>query len=226
MAKILGLITARGGSKGLPGKNIKSAFGKPLIAWTIEAAQKSKMIDRLVLSSDDDQIIKIAKKWGCEVPFIRPSKFASDTASSIEVAMHALEKIPGYDYLIILQPTSPLRNEIDIDSSIKLILENHAPTCVSLCESSESPYLMHTIKKNGSIQKILPDMDKAKRRQDLPQTYILNGAIFIANIKWFKEYKTFISEETIGYLMPLDRSIDIDDFEDFERFKAIKSAEL
>lgn len=116
-SKVLALITARGGSKGLPRKNVLQVAGRPLIAWTIEAALKSNIVDRVVLSSDDNEIIETAKSWGCSVPFRRPAHLANDTASSMQVVLHALEQLPGFDYVILLQPTSPLRTASDIDAA-------------------------------------------------------------------------------------------------------------
>ena len=121
---ILAIIPARGGSKGIPRKNIKPLAGKPLIAWTIEEAKKSKYIDRLILSSEDEEIIRIAKKWGCEVPFVRPKEFAEDETSGIEPILHAIETLSEkYDYVCLLQPTSPLRTVNDIDGCIKKCID-------------------------------------------------------------------------------------------------------
>ena len=122
MPKVLAVIPARGGSKGLVRKNILDLAGIPLIAWTIEAAKRSKYIDRVVLSSDDDEIMAVAKHYGCEVPFRRPSALASDDAASLDVLFHAIEKVPGYDYVILLQPTSPLRTFTDIDSAFEMMM--------------------------------------------------------------------------------------------------------
>ena len=120
MPKILAVITARGGSKGLVRKNILDLAGMPLIAWTIQAAKQSKYINRVVLSSDDDEIMTVAEKYGCEVPFRRPAMLASDDASSLDVLFHAIGEVSGYDYVILLQPTSPLRTSTDIDDAFDL----------------------------------------------------------------------------------------------------------
>ena len=221
MNKLLGVIPARGGSKGLPKKNILRVKNIPLIAWTIIAANKSKCIDRLVVSSDDDDIIDTASKWGCEAPFTRPVELSTDTASSIEVILHAVEQLPGYEYVAILQPTSPLRTAQDIDKAFSLLLESGAPSCVSICESKESPYLMHALNINGRINSLLDPLNEVTRRQDLPKSYILNGAIYIARVDWLIESKTFVTSETVGYIMPIDRSIDIDDEIDLEQFSLL-----
>ena len=129
--KVLALITARGGSKGLPRKNVLLAGGKPLIAWTVEAAVSSECIDRVVLTSDDDEIMAAAMAAGCDVPFCRPAHLASDVATSLDVVLHAIDQLPGYEYVVLLQPTSPLRTAADIDAAFELMLETEAPSCVS-----------------------------------------------------------------------------------------------
>src|SRR5262245_25182815 len=119
--RVLGLITARGGSKGVPRKNVRPLGGKPLLAWTIEAARNAPVIDRLILSSDDAEIIEVARAWGCEVPFVRPPELATDTADSVEVVRHALSTLgEDYDYVVLLQPTSPLRTGEDIENCVRL----------------------------------------------------------------------------------------------------------
>lgn len=217
--RLLALITARGGSKGLPRKNILPVGGKPLIAWTISAAKDADCVDHVVLSSDDDEIMEVASRWGCEVPFRRPPELASDTATSIDVVLHAIDQVPGYDYVILLQPTSPLRTSQDIDSAFKLMRSSGAPSCVSVCEAEQSPYWMYRLKDNGRLENIIPKSPGVTRRQDLPLIYVLNGAIYIAKVEWLRSSKSFLSEETIAYLMPIDRSVDIDNAEDLEFFR-------
>ncbi|WP_442594277.1 acylneuraminate cytidylyltransferase family protein [Neobacillus sp. D3-1R] len=208
--KVLAVIPARGGSKGIPRKNIITIGGKPLIAWTIEAAKNSKYIDRIILSSEDDEIIKVASEWGCEVPFKRPLELALDDTPGIAPVLHAVENIQGYDYLVLLQPTSPLRITKDIDESIKLCVESNSNSTVSLTESDKSPYWMYTMDENSNLNKILEDDRSAYQRQVLPKTYNLNGAVYVANIQWVLENKILVSSKTIGYVMPKERSIDID----------------
>ena len=140
--RILGLITARGGSKGIPRKNVIDVGGKPLIGWTIDAAKESELLDRVVLSSDDDEIIQVATSMGCEAPFKRSADLSGDAASSADVVKDCLHRMPGYDYVALLQPTSPLRRTDDIDSAIRMCIDNDAPSCVSVCEAEESPYWM------------------------------------------------------------------------------------
>ena len=205
------MITARGGSKGIPGKNIKDLAGKPLISWTIEAAQSSRFIDRLILSSDDSQICSVAEDSECEVPFLRPPELAKDDTSSVDVIIHALDVInEPYDYIVLLQPTSPFRNAEDIDRCLELCIQENAPACVSVTESDKSPAWMYHMSKNMRMSPIFPSDEMATRRQDLTQTYALNGAVYVSRVDRFRESKTFFGSETVAYVMPQERSLDID----------------
>mgnify|MGYP001283958559 CR=1 FL=1 len=207
--KVLGIIPARGGSKGAPGKNIRMVAGKPLIAWTIEAAQKSKYIDRLILSSDDADIIKVAKEWGLEVPFVRPPELAQDETPGVAPVLHSVNELPGYDYVVLLQPTSPLRNTEDIDKCLEMCLEAGAHSCVSVTEPEHSPYLMYTIEE-GTLHPLLKNQSYV-RRQDMPKVYTLNGAVYVAETEWLLRGKVLVAEDTFAYLMPLERSVDVDE---------------
>ncbi|NTZ16376.1 acylneuraminate cytidylyltransferase family protein [Paenibacillus sp. JMULE4] len=205
---VLGVIPARGGSKGVPRKNIREVAGKPLIAWTIEEAKKSKFIDRLILSSEDAEIIKIAKSWGCSVPFIRPTELSRDETPGIEPVLHAIKVLPGYDYIVLLQPTSPLRIVKDIDSCIEKCVRLAANACVSVTETKKSPYWMYTMDDSYKMKPLIPN--EVSRRQDLPVVYALNGAIYVAKTDYLIQSRTFLSNETIGFEIPEDRSLDID----------------
>lgn len=218
MEKVLAIITARGGSKGLPRKNILPAGGRPLIAWTIDAALRAKCVSRVILSSDDEEIIATALRYGCEVPFRRPAALASDTASSMDVILHALDQVPGYDYALLLQPTSPLRTAADIDTAFALLRDLKAPACVSVCPVGESPYWMYRLERQSRLHSILDLPQEVMRRQDLPSVYSLNGAIYIAGTEWLRTNKAFVTDETVGYIMPRERSIDIDTPGDYRNF--------
>lgn len=213
--KVLAIIPARGGSKGVPRKNILELAGKPLIAWTIEAAKKSKYIDRLILSSEDDEIIEVAKQYGCEVPFKRPVELAQDDTPGIDPVMHAIMQCPGYDYAVLLQPTSPLRTTEDIDSCIEKILSHKAPFCVSVTELAKSPYWMYTL-ENDKMKSLLPQDTLIARRQELPKSYALNGAVYVAEINKLLKEKSFITEETVAFIMSQESSFDIDTLIDFK----------
>lgn len=220
--RVLGLIAARGGSKGIPGKNIFIIEGRPLIQWTIEAAKESKYIDRLILSSDDHKIIEIALRLGCEVPFCREPWLADDEASSIDVTLDALKKVPGYDIVVLLQPTSPLRNVTDIDGVIELISSSGAPACVSVRDADDHPYLIYRFDANSCLENYAPvPVGFNLRRQNLPPAWCLNGAVYAASVNWFLHEKTFISDKTVGYPMPKERSLDIDTHADIENFKSV-----
>jgi CMP-N,N'-diacetyllegionaminic acid synthase len=219
-SKVLALITARGGSKGLPRKNLLRAGGKPLIAWTIEAALDSESVDHVVLSSDDDEIIESALAYGCSVPFRRPIHLSTDTASSMDVVIHAIDQIPGFDYVILLQPTSPLRTAAEIDGAFAKLKSLNAPSCVSVAEAYQSPYWMYKLDANERLHNLLPVGAGVHRRQDLPGVYVLNGAIYIAKIDWLRETRSFVTNHTVAYVMNQRNSIDIDSIEDFEIFKS------
>lgn len=213
--KCLAIIPARGGSKGVPRKNIREIAGKPLIAWTIEEAKKSKYIDRLVLSSEDSEIMEIARIHGCDVPFVRPAHLAQDETSSIDMVFHVLNELPDYDYVILLQPTSPLRSVEDIDGCIDAMLGFDAPSCVSVTEPEKSPYWMYNLQGNHRLQPLIPQVSKASRRQDLKKVYALNGAVYVASVDTLAEAKSFVTDDTVAYIMPKNRSYDIDTEEDF-----------
>lgn len=219
---ILAIIPARGGSKGIPGKNIIDVAGKPLIAWTIEAAKESRYIDRLILSSDDDQIIKVATQWGCEAPFKRPDELAKDDTPGIAPVLHALSILPTFDYVVLLQPTSPLRTAEDIDECIEHCIIQQANCCVSVTEPDKSPFWMYFINSKGVLEPILSsDKEIVTRRQDLPVVYALNGAVYVARCEWLLTNKRFLSEETIGYTMSKEHSTDIDSWRDLQLARLI-----
>lgn len=208
---VLAIVPARGGSKGIARKNIREVGGKPLISWTIEEAKKSRYIDRLILSSDDDEIIEVAKAWGCEVPFKRPIELAQDETPGIEPILHALKVLPKYDYVTLLQPTSPLRTVDDINACLEKCLAFNANACVSVTEVTENPHWMYTLEKDGAMRQLIQTNHFFYRRQDLPQVYKLNGAVYVAKHEWLLQSKSFLSKDTFAYVMPWERSIDIDD---------------
>ena len=220
---VLGLITARGGSKGLPGKNLRKVGGRTLIERTIDAARGTACLDRLVLSSDDAAIISAAMALGCEVPFIRPEHLSSDEARSIDVVRHALETLPeAYDLLVLLQPTSPLRSTADIEGAVRLCVEAGASSCVSVCHPDKPPQWSYTREAGGALSAVLPAGEGEARRQDLPPVYAINGAVYVARVPWILEHESFVGPGTLGYVMPKERSIDIDDELDLVMAEAIE----
>lgn len=209
--RVLAIIPARGGSKGVLRKNIRLVAGRPLIAWTIEEAKKSKYIDRVILSSDDDEIIKVARRWVCEAPFVRPGKLAEDNAPVVESVLHALDALnEEFDYLVLLQPTSPLRLAEDIDSCIEKCILEDAPACVAVTAPCKNPYWMYHVDGKGRLRPIIKQKDIFLLRQQVKNVYALNGAVYVAETGWFKKNKKFICRDTVAYQMPENRSIDID----------------
>lgn len=217
---MLGLITARGGSKGVPGKNVRVVGGKPLIAWTIESALACKTLDRLILSSDDEAIMQVALERGCEVPFKRVARLATDEATSIDVVIDALQRCPGYDWIVLLQPTSPLRQPGDIDEAMRCCLALGAPACVSVCAAEQSPYWMFNLRNGDRLHPLLPSPEAA-RRQELPPAYVLNGAVYVARTTWLMNTRSFFGPDTVAYVMPVERSIDIDTETDLSRLATL-----
>lgn len=227
--KILAIIPARQGSKGLPGKNKKPLCGKPLIAWTLEQAKKSRFIDRIVVSTDDAEIAKISEECGVKVPFLRPRKLAQDKTGAMEVVLHLLDKLKkdeNYlpDMVLLLQPTSPLRTVSDIESALRMLFSNkEADAVVSICETAKSPYWMRVMTDEGFIKYFIKHKYVDYRRQDLPKTYSVNGALYLCKTPALLKWKTFSPKNTIGYLMPKERSVDIDDIIDFNLAEFILS---
>ena len=212
--KVLAVIPARQGSKGLPGKNNRMLAGKPLLGWTIAAAQNSQYIDRLVLSSNDSLAMDYARSVNCEVPFSRTEELSSDKVAGVDVVIDAVNRCPGFDYVLLLQPTSPLRTSEDIDESLRFIMECKATTCISIVESLSNPHWMYYRNSKNELTQVLGGQI-ITRRQELPLVYEPNGAIYIADIKYLLDERTLITTDTVGYEMPRDRSIDIDDLDDF-----------
>lgn len=220
--RVLAVIPARGGSKAVPGKNILPFAGKPLIQYSIDAAARSRFVDRVVVSSDDSAIIAAAAAGGADAPFRRAPELATDEASSCDVVADALERIPGFDIVVLLQPTSPLRIAADIDGSLELLVARGAPSCISLGPVDEHPYWMYYRGDDGRIIPVTSTKEgPVERRQDLPVVWRLNGAVYAARVGWFIRERTFLSSETVGYPMPRERSLDIDTVDDVERFRLI-----
>jgi N-acylneuraminate cytidylyltransferase len=218
---VLGLIPARGGSKGVPRKNLKLAGGKPLIAWTIGESLRSRYLDRVVLSSEDPEIMSVAASLGCEVPFQRPAELSADSTPGIEPVLHALLELPKYDFVVLLQPTSPLRTADDIDACIEHCMHHQANCCVSIVKCSEHPYLMFLREEGTRIRPLIPESSNVSRRQDYPDVFLMNGAVYVASTKWLQQSQTFLTEETIGFEMSRERSLDIDTEADFQELEMV-----
>ena len=220
--KYLAIIPARGGSKRLPNKNILDLSGKPLIAWSIEAAKKSKKIEDIIVTSDSDKILDIAKKYNVKT-IKRPDFLASDKATTFDAIKHAIESLEKRsEYIVLLQPTSPLRNEKHIDEAIELLEKKNVDAVISVCEVDHSPLWSNTLPENLDMSNFIRDEVKNKRSQDLEKYYRLNGAIYICKIDRLLEEKTFFIKDNIfAYVMDRKSSVDIDDEIDFELAKIL-----
>ena len=227
--KILAIIPARGGSKRLPGKNIKELLGKPLIAWTIEQAKKSKYIDRLIVSTDDKKIAEISKKYGAEVPFLRPKELAKDDSSTIDAVFHALNWFENrgeyYDIVILLEPTSPLRKDKDIDNALTLFLNNfkRVGSLVSVGEVQlENPYLTKKIEA-GFLKPLIKTGNQSQRSS---KVYFPYGVIYLSKIDSLKKYKTFYQKKTTPYFIERWQNYEINDLCDFICVEAVLKQKL
>jgi len=213
--KILAIIPARGASKRLPRKNILPLADKPLIAYSIDATKGSKHIDRVVVSSDDDEILSVAKEYGAEI-FKRDSSLAQDTTKSIDVVIDVVEQLIGYDFVILLQPTSPLRDLDDIDGAIEQYFTKDATSLIAVCENEHSPLWSNTLDESLSMDNFLDDKYNNSRGQDLPTYYRINGAFYMSSVESVRKKKTFFIKENIyAYKMSQEHSIDIDTKLDF-----------
>ena len=214
--RILALIPARGGSKGIHHKNIALLAGKPLIQYTIDAARQSKYIDYILVSTDDAEIAEISKKFGAKVPFLRPKELASDTAKTIDAVLHAIETLrkagETFDSLVLLQPTSPLRTSEDIDKAVETFYQANRQPVVSVSEVSDHPILIRTIEKTpeGEYLKPLLQTGSTVRRQDMPPFYRVNGSIYINPIEEINSTTSF-NDNPIPFVMSPSHSIDIDE---------------
>lgn len=211
----LAIIPARGGSKQIPDKNITLVGGKPLIEWTIQAAKNSGYINRIIVSTDSHSIADISRELGAEVPFIRPDEISKDDTPGMQPIIHTIRwvaKNEGYqpDIAICLQPTSPLRTAEDIDGAIILALKKDADAVVSVSRVKQHPYWFKKLDGSGRISDFIELETPINCRQELPSLYSLNGAIYLAKRQFLLDRGTWYSENTYGYIMPTERSIDID----------------
>lgn len=218
--KNIAIIPARSGSKGLPDKNIKMLSGKPLIAWSIEAATSSGMYDEVMVSTDSEKYADIARSFGAKVPFLRSAEASSDTSSSWDAVREVILKYQelgqNFDTFTLLQPTSPLRSADDIKGSFDQMLDKNARTIVSVCETEDSPYTCNTLPESMSMQNFFIEEYKNTRRQDLPKCYRLNGAIYLSKVDEFLKDGDIYANDCYAYIMDGQRSVDIDTDLDFK----------
>ncbi|HUO56392.1 MAG TPA: acylneuraminate cytidylyltransferase family protein [Candidatus Paceibacterota bacterium] len=215
--QVVCIIPARGGSKGIPGKNKKPFNGKPLVAHAIQAAKQSDYIDRIIISTDDEQIARIGERYGAEVPVMRPKKYAGDASPTLDSVLHMIDHLrkngfaPGISVLV--QPTSPLVTSADIDACIES-LSSRIDACVSVCEVSERPEAMYFIKAGKVVEFLKEQLDAP--RQKLPTLHRLNGAVYVTRVAALRKYGFIVPGKTRALVMPKERSVDIDDMLDFE----------
>ena len=225
--KVLGIITARGGSKGIPGKNLKPLAGKPLLAYTVDTARRSGALDRVILSTEDEAIATAGRDLGCDVPFIRPFDLAHDDTPHLPVIQHAtrwmLERVNYQpDAVMILQPTSPLRSAADIASAVALLDTSGADSVLSVNEVPAHSHPMRTLRLDDQGHAVLfvsgePVRNRINRRQDLPPAWVMNGAIYACRTRvLFAAEPSLYGNRVVAYRMPAERSISIDDLEDWD----------
>ena len=235
--KVLGIVTARAGSKGLPGKNVKLLAGKPLLAYTIEAAKASGALDALILSTEDEQIAEVGRRLGCDVPFIRPRDLAQDDTPHLPVIQHAVrwmrERVNySPDAVMILQPTSPLRQPQDIRAAIDLFERSGADSVVSASEVPAHAHPMRVLRIDDTGAAVLfvtgdRVRHRINRRQDLPAAWVMNGAIYVCRTdELFAGEPSLYGDRVMAYRMPADRGLSIDDARDFaEAERALMAAD-
>lgn len=226
--RILALIPARGGSKGIKKKNIIDLCGKPLIAYSIECAKCSRYIDDVIVSTDSKEIADISKKYGASVPFMRPSELASDTSKTVDTVLHVIEQLKEseliYDCLVLLQATNPLRMPIDVDCALEQYYMNNEIDLASVSEVDDNPLLIRSISQSGILVPLLQSSSTC-RRQDMPKYYKVNGCIYINKISKIN-CDTSFNDNPLAYVMPKERSVDIDDYCDIELAKYYLSVKM
>ena len=219
--RTIAVIPARAGSKRLPGKNVKNLAGKPLIQWTIEAASAASRIDKIIVSTDCHDVILLASKFGRYAPFVRPAELSGDEANSSDVAIHAIRYMKeigeSFDYIVFLQPTSPLRTSKHIDEALEFCMKNKYDSCVSVCEVEHSPLWSAKLDlKKGSLNFLGTKDDLGSRSQDLPSFYRINGAIYVTSVKsLLSKGRLFDIDCCYPYIMDQNSSVDIDTDLDF-----------
>lgn len=201
--RVLGIIVARGGSKGLPRKNVQDLGGKPLVAWSVAAGLGSRFLDRLILSTDDTEIMEAARAAGCEVPFARPPELAGDTARVQDAVLHALDALAEpFDYVVLLQATSPLRRTDDIDATIELCHRADANSATTVTPAAKPPYWTYFVDPAGHMERVVEPPAEINRRQDARPMHTLNGAVYVVRTEWFRQALTFVDKDTLAHSMP------------------------
>lgn len=224
--RVLALVPARGGSKGLPGKNVRSFCGRPLIQWSIDTALACDEIDAVLVSTDDDQIAAVAAAAGAEVPFLRPPDLADDTASSIDVVIHALDFLKSkgrvFDIVLLLEPTSPLREVADIHVALQRMVDTGADAIVSVCRAeSTHPAFMFRTTVQGRLEPFMSVSPTGVRRQEIEPLFYLEGSLYASTVEALRKRRSFYHEDTLAYEVAKWKALEIDDIEDFQMVEAI-----
>lgn len=219
---VLAIIPARGGSKGIPRKNLIEVAGKPLIQWTIEAALESEIITEIVVSSDDEEILSFSKGFENIICIKRPVELAQDNSPTVPVMIHAINQLKDqFDYVVLLQPTSPLRNSKDIDDAFDVLVKSNGNSLISVVQPEHHPYKSFKRDNNGFLSGIINNEFPFTPRQELPEVYQPNGAIYIIEKDVFLEFENLFTQNTIPFSMPPNKSLDIDTEEDLEKITAL-----
>jgi len=220
--RVSAVIPARGGSKGFPGKNLAKLAGRSLMAHAIAQAREAAFVDEVIVSSDAREILDEAERCGADIILERPDDLATDTASTDAVTMQVLDQLQSApDYIVLLQVTTPLRRAEDIDAAIQLCQASGAPACVSVTLTEKSPFWMYRRDAESRLQPLFADAEIPSRRQDAPPIYLLNGAVYVAETEAYRQHGRFLMPGMAGYVMPADRSVDIDSPEDLYVAEAI-----
>ncbi len=216
--RILGVVPAKGASTRLARKNIRDLGGKPLLGWAADTARETGRFDRLVVSTEDEEVADVARRHGLEVPFMRPTELALDPVEADGVALHAIDELADrgerYDVVAIMLPTCPLRTAQDIAGALDLFFSRSEPNLMSLSPFTHTPFAALTVDPDGLAAPVFPDLF-GRSRQERPAAYRPNGAIHVLDVEWFRQSRSYRASPIIAYVMPRDRSVDIDTEDDF-----------
>jgi CMP-N-acetylneuraminic acid synthetase len=223
--KLLGLLPARGGSKGVPGKNIKALAGVPLIAWSIRAARDSGAFERIVVTTDSPEIAAVASSFGAPVPWLRPAELAGDRSPSIDFVLHALDRLmadDGWepDAVMLLQPTSPFRSAASIRRAAEAFAASGTDSMASVSPVSTHPWSCYFLDAGGRLERAAPGAPEVLRRQDLPPAYAPDGSIYVTSPRFLRQKRGFLGPGTVAFLTPPDEAADIDTADDWARAEA------
>jgi CMP-N-acetylneuraminic acid synthetase len=216
----LAIITARGGSKGLPGKNIRKLLGKPLIGWTVEAAKAARHVDKVVVSSDSEEILEVARQFGADTPLVRPAELAGDLAQQEDAVLHAMDQVEEsdgkYDRVMLLAPANPLRDAQEIDAVAEAFMaHSRAEAMMTVIPCEHSPLQANVLPEDGSLKDFIPADIRWKNRQELPRYYRISGSVCLSQWDHFREHRSFMTPLTYAYVTSPRRGLDIDTLSDF-----------